>query len=100
MNIFSGTFAGNGNSASQQLDTNRGQLVATLQVTGTFGSGTVTLQVSFDNGVTWSNHTGMSFTAAGANTISLAAGALIRISLTGATSPAITFNFAWNTING
>lgn len=53
---------------------------------GTFGSGTVTLQVSPDGGTTWVT-TGKTLTADGSVFQDFPAGSRLRVALTGATGP-------------
>ncbi|MGL9618312.1 hypothetical protein QRQ56_09945 [Bradyrhizobium sp. U531] len=65
--------------------------VGTVATWGTFGGGTVALQMSVDNGATWMNvdrsgESYVTFTAAGNGGFQLGL-CLLRFNLTGATSP-------------
>ena len=60
---------------------------ATVIAWGTFGGGTVAIQVSSD-GTNWADHT--TFTAAGAADVDISAAAYVRGNLTGATAPSLT----------
>ncbi|MDA9453072.1 hypothetical protein XI00_02000 [Bradyrhizobium sp. CCBAU 21359] len=65
--------------------------VGTVVAWGTFGGGTVSLQMSVDNGATWMNvdrgtDSFVSFTAPGNGGFQLGL-CLLRFNLTGATSP-------------
>ncbi len=76
--------AANGNSASA---TYKGG-AATLAVFGTFDSGTVKLQLSYDAGTTWFDATDdfgdvVSFTANGAKAIWYGGAPLVRVNLAG-----------------
>ncbi|MHC4051494.1 hypothetical protein [Bradyrhizobium sp. 25ACV] len=67
----------------------------TFSATGTFGGGTAKLQMSPNNGVTWidvdrNGDTYVTFTANGQGGFELAP-CLLRVSLTGATSPSLSF---------
>lgn len=67
----------------------------TFSASGTFGGGTAKLQMSPNNGVTWidvdrSGDTYVTFTANGEGGFELAP-CLLRVSLTGATSPSLSF---------
>lgn len=63
----------------------------TLIASGTFGGGTITVQVSPDNGTTWIS-TSATLTAAGVTNFIGGEGLLFRLALTGATNPSIS---AW-----
>lgn len=57
---------------------------------GTFGGGTMVLEVSPDGGTTWIPLAGASYTAAFTTVITMASGARLRAVLTGATTPSIS----------
>lgn len=68
--------------------------VGTVMVWGTFGGGTVTLQMSPDNGTTWWNVDRVGDTAFATFTANGEAGfrlglCLLRFNLTGATAPSV-----------
>ena len=82
--------AADGQSATFAWDGGRG----TFTAWGTFGSGTVKLQMSPDGGSTWIdmldvNGNAVSETANGMALFELAAGVKIRADLSGSTSPTI-----------
>lgn len=85
--------AANGNSATYfpKGDVEELGLNMELFVSGTFGGGTVQFQQSPDGGTTWFN-VGAGVTAAGRQVITVYSQCAIRLTLTGATSPAIN---AW-----
>lgn len=62
---------------------------AFLAASGTFGSGTLRLEFSPDNGTTYIA-TGVSLTAAGRGSELLPTGVLVRATLTGATAPSLS----------
>lgn len=64
--------------------------LGTFAVAGTFGSGTVKLQASLDNGTTWIDvGTDVTFTATGMANFHLPV-CHVRVNLSGATSPNIS----------
>ena len=85
-------FAANGSSASFAAGGSAVNVVSLYFGTGvTFGSGTLTLEVSPDNGTTWVS-TGNTWTTATASTFRasvLVFGTLFRLTLSGATSPVL-----------
>jgi hypothetical protein len=56
---------------------------------GAFGAGTLILEISPDNGVTWVALTGASWTAAFNAVVTVGQGCQVRATLSGATAPAI-----------
>lgn len=83
----SGTFTNNGKSAGVPFPGGTG----TVQANNTFGGGTLSLEVSSDGGTTYTNGgTSVQLTAAGLFNFTLPSDELIiRLDLTGATSPSI-----------
>lgn len=67
----------------------------TLIAYGTFGSGTVALQFSPDNGNTWID-AGVSLTADGHGAFDLPAGVSLRANLSGASSPSVNVSIREN----
>lgn len=69
--------------------------LGTVAVFGTFGSGTAKLQASFDQGSTWVD-VGLDtqFTADGIGNFDLPGGVLLRVDLSGSSSPSLTVNIA------
>lgn len=90
MLTLQGSFSANGTSNSSQV---RGTK-AFIQASGSFGSGTLTAEVSFDGGVNWASPTDAKLTASGAFQLDLPLNTFIRLVLSGATSPAINFCIA------
>lgn len=82
MAISSGTLSADGNGDAVDVSTN-----GVLTVGGTFGSGTVTLQVRGDNG-TWYS-TSNTYTAADSVNLEFLRPATVRVNLSGATSPSL-----------
>jgi hypothetical protein len=68
----------------------------TFAAVGTFGGGTLTLQVSMD-GITW-HSSGLTLAAAGAVTLSIPC-KQARWTLTGATAPSVTCSCALRTLD-
>lgn len=61
----------------------------TFFVTGTFGGGTCVLQASRDQGTTWVNVPNASLTANGYANFQINAPVILRVTLSGATSPSL-----------
>lgn len=80
MNVLSNAFSANGSSSSRQWHGGTGHMVAS----GTFGSGTLTVQYSDDSGSTW--YGTKTLTASGDVEFSFPPG-LVRMTLSGATGP-------------
>lgn len=97
-NIFSATFAANGSSTVFQIPDQADVVANTTYINGdpavswgafgTWGSGTLALQVSPDGGTTWFNVD--TLTANGKKLTKPVTQLLGRLTLTGATSPALT----------
>lgn len=83
----SGTFTADGSSPGYSFPGG----VGTVQADGTFGSGTLTLEVSSDEGVTYtSGGSTVQLTAEGLFNFSLPSdGLMIRLTLSGSTAPDI-----------
>lgn len=81
------TFSADGNGASQQLNHRN---AFDIDAWGTWGSGTLTVQYSPDNGTTWITVSGVSLTANGSATMGGVPGDLFRPVLAGATNPSLT----------
>lgn len=88
--IGKGTFSADGNGSSIAHD--GGDVFVGLS--GSFGSGTVTLEVSDDNGLTYYPIVDSEKTAADGYIADLPNECLIRMSLSGSTSPSITWTMA------
>lgn len=87
------TFSGNAESAAlagpgTEIQVARGVRNLRVAARGTFDSGTLTLQVSVDNGDNWIS-SATTFTAAGVGEFNLHPGELLRASLAGAGSPSV-----------
>lgn len=85
--LLSGTFTADGNSPRITFPGGAG----TVQADGTFGSGTLSLEVSSDGGTTFTNGgTSVQLTAEGLFNFTLPSDELIvRLALSGSTSPDI-----------
>ena len=91
------TLSANGQSAAVALGlATEAEVTVYSGATQTWGGGTAVLQQSFDGGTTWFNVPNASWTSGAANTVlgrvPVIGGGLVRISLSGATTP--TLNFA------
>ena len=84
------TLTANGSSAAIAWS---GGPIRTLRAAGTFGGGTLALKISVDNGSTWEavtdGTTAASLTATGQINVELHGSFLVRVTLSGATSPNI-----------
>lgn len=80
--LNSATLTGDGNTDTLHW---LGGRPGTVAVWGDFGGGTAKLQMSFDGGDTWIDE-GSTFSADGASNFQLP-GCLMRVNLSGATSP-------------
>lgn len=89
--------AANGSSATFSVkgDATDGRNME-LFVTGTFGAGTAQLQQSPDGGTNWFS-VGTAVTAAGRQVVTVYPGSILRLNLTGATSPNLN---AWISNSG
>ena len=86
------TLAANGSTTTVTLPWLETEVTVYFGTGVTFGSGTITPQVSYDGGTTWTSHPIFSVTSGTANTQSgkfTIHGPLLRFTLTGATSPSI-----------
>lgn len=84
--------AANGNTASMTLKGLENEITVYLGAGATFGSGTITPQVSYDGGTTWHAVPGVTYTSGTANTMLgkfTVYAPLVRFALTGATSPTL-----------
>lgn len=69
-----------------------------LVATGTWGSGTIAVQISPDGGTTWIGLTSITMTANGTKEFTAPA-AKLRLALTGATNPSLTAWVAGTSLN-
>ena len=64
-----------------------------VQISGTFGGGTLTVNVSTDGGTTWTTPTNGTFTAAAVFNFNCANRVLVQFVMSGATSPNVNVFF-------
>ena len=86
-NLFHTTLSANGSAPSTDGQAYPGPKVA-VTVSGTFGSGTATIQTQADDDTNWVDvETG--YTAATVKEVTLGEGMKYRVTLTGSTSPSL-----------
>lgn len=84
------TFDADGNSDAVQWNGGPGSMLAQ----GTFGGGTLTLKYSLDDGSTWTSFgSETTITSAGGGRFFPPGGCLVRVELSGSTSPDLDVNF-------
>jgi hypothetical protein len=89
------TLAASGSSANIALDSLESEVSVYMGAAATWGGGTAILQESYDAGVTWLSHPTFTFTAGVASTFlgkAIVHAPLVRVTLSGATSPSLQFN--------
>jgi len=88
-----GSFAANGDSSAIVVKADAEQDLQ-IGLSGTFGSGTVTVHVSDDNGVTYSPSVDSACTAADRFNFAVTDDCVVKLVLTGATSPSINWSIS------
>lgn len=88
-----GLFSANGDSAAVVVKADEMQDLQ-IGLSGIFGSGTVTAHVSDDNGVTYSPSADSARTSADRFNFAVTDDCLVKLVLTGATSPAINWSIS------
>jgi len=84
---ISGTFTNNGSSAVVDYVT-----FATVAASGTWGSGTLSVETTYDNGTTWiPSDVTTQLSANGQFNFMISGGPKIRLTLAGATSPNLKY---------